>query len=146
MKHLTFLIIILIPIVLWIVSLSIDTGINSKVAWKLVNEWRVEKGYEPFIENDALCDVAKIRVKQIQVNFNHDIRYVKMIHDREPFDYMGENLAEGYNYERNMVWSWLASPSHRKNIANVFTHSCMVCEDNFCVQLFGGYLNPLTTR
>ena len=111
--------------------------------WEVVNDWRVSQGKPAYKENPWLCSIAEKRMVEIQKDWSHDGIQRRWNKDMGGFVWMGENLGKEYLSEERMLISWLASPTHRKNLDQNFTHSCIRCQMAgvfpYCVQLFGRY-------
>ena len=57
---------------------SIQTLINpitldSEKLFSLVNSWRVSESLAPYIKDERLCDLARIRLPEIKTKFSHDM-------------------------------------------------------------------------
>lgn len=102
----------------------------------MINLWRGNKAY---IEDKNLCEIAEFRAWQIQKNFNHDGVYSELVYGMTNFMRAGENLARDFSTERQTFEAWLASPTHKANLDADFTHSCIRCIEDDCVQIFAGY-------
>jgi len=118
--------------------------VDQDVLFESVQNWRLELGKEAYIADSQLCEFANKRVKEIQSDFSHS-GYRKMaeteIYKDGRYSKTGENLSEGVVYELELLNKWLTSPSHRDNLEDDFTHSCVRCENNYCVQIFGKLLS-----
>lgn len=105
--------------------------------WQIINNWQIKQGWEPYIENDYLCILAKERLEETRTDWSHK-GFEKYI---GTFKYtnLGENLVRDYATEEEAFRAWLTSPPHRKNLTDYYTYSCLRCEGNRCVQLFLNY-------
>jgi len=104
---------------------------------KVVNDWRTSKGKKNYKIDTILCGYATERVKEVKSDWSH--KQFKTMNKIDSFITLGENLSKDIFNEAEILNSWLNSPTHRENLENSFTHSCIRCEDNYCVQLFGKY-------
>jgi len=116
-----------------------NRSVSEEHLWKKVNEWRKSSLLKEYIKDDLLCKYASIRLQDIRSNFDHsdfndDIS--KQIFHEYNYTELGENLAKDYQLEEQIIINWLTSPPHYKNLIDNFTHSCIKCEDSYCVQLF----------
>lgn len=99
-----------------------------------VNTWRSESNFTAYKKSDILCGYATRRVKEIQVNWSHDgFENMPRI---DSFQILGENLSKDFYTSNKTLNSWLNSPSHKKNLTENFTYTCIRCENNHCVQIF----------
>ena len=104
--------------------------------WTVVNDWKEKESGYRYTSDERLCEQASIRANQIKSDWSHNG------FDEVPFfDFktVGENLAAESNSNNDILTLWLTSPTHKENLDENFTHSCIRCEDNYCVQLFGKY-------
>lgn len=104
----------------------------------IVNEWAMkEKGYT-YKELPELCDVAALRLNQIQRDFSHKgfeesyLQFYKIIKAYR----MGENLSKNIMNEEMVLEAWLNSPLHREVLDDSYTHMCIETDGNYVVQLF----------
>lgn len=114
-------------------NLSKDKFPDAEFLFKTVNNWRRESGYAELQMSESLCNVARVRIKEIKVDFSHT-RFSESIFPEE-FVFFGENLSEQLSQE-DVFGMWLNSPTHRENLERDFTHSCVRCEESYCVQIF----------
>ena len=118
----------------------LDTDVSGisleKRAWVRIQGWRSENNLDQYIYDQSLCDVANARLGEIKSDWSHK-GFAKYIHNVD-FRYLGENLAKGFDDSYQMFEAWLKSPTHRNNLIK-YTHSCLVCSDGYCVQMFGIY-------
>lgn len=121
--------------------------LNEKLMWKLVNDWRKNQGKAEYVIDENLCSLADIRVSEIKTNWSHEGFKERGSSGSDElystgFINVGENLAQstdGWSDENSLFYNWLNSPSHKENLDKDYSHSCVKCEDNYCVQLFGKY-------
>lgn len=105
--------------------------------FKLVQNWKLEEDGYQYIESDFTCSVASIRLEETLQDFSH----TNFDANRFCADdcIISENLARKWLFEESTFESWLDSPTHRANLEANYTHSCLKCEGNHCVQIFGYY-------
>lgn len=114
--------------------------IDEDKLWTVVNEWKYEEDGYSFSKNANLCEYADIRAKQIKTDWSHEgVKDFYPLIYSHGFHNAGENLGRDIVREDYLLNSWLNSPTHRANLEKNYTHSCIRCEDNYCVQLFASY-------
>lgn len=95
---------------------------DAELVWELVNQARAEQGAAPLELDEALCDAAKTRAKEIGEYFSHtrpDGSSCFTVLDEVSvgsYQTAGENIAMGYGSAQAVMQGWLDSPSHRTNI------------------------------
>lgn len=134
LKHLIF-------IGLFVITTGVVFALPSNDSvWARVQQWRIEKGKNTYTRDYYLCYIANARVKEVQTDWSHNGFWV---HVPEMFRHgyycVGENLARGFSSTESMLNAWLLSGTHRINLEWNYTHSCVVCSNNYCVQMFGIY-------
>lgn len=118
--------------------------LSSDRVWKFVNEWRVKNKKDQFIESEVLCKYAQIRLNQIKDDWSHDgfkKSVVDYIYRESQFNDLGENLAKDFESismdpSYDVLQSWIKSKSHKRVLEGNYTHSCVKCDRDTCVQLF----------
>lgn len=114
--------------------------VDENELWTIANNWREEQGKTAYTINPILCGFADQRVDEIQTDFSHKgylLISENKIHKAGGFYRTGENIARDFFNANDVFRSWLSSPTHRENLDENFTESCIRCENNYCVQLFG---------
>ncbi len=113
-----------------------DDPINNTNLMRVVNNWKVSQGKEPYIESEFLCRAAELRVVEVQSNWSHNgfhaSRFCENCH-------VGENLSRGAQTATETLNNWLNSPAHRALLDMSYTHACIVTDGTYAVQLFGYY-------
>lgn len=116
--------------------------IEEKRLWTVVNNWKEEEDGYVYIYSEPLCSFASKRLEEVQKDWSH-LGFLndtsKEIFKTTKFTNAGENLTKNQLAERYVLTEWLDSEDHRKNLEDPFTHSCIRCENNYCVQLFASY-------
>jgi len=107
--------------------------INEVELLRIVNAWREENNLAQYEKNDLLCEYANKRVDEIQKKWSHD-GFIGTIKD---FNQIAENLSKNTTNEENTLQMWLESPSHKRILEKNFIYSCLKCNNNYCVQIFG---------
>lgn len=100
-----------------------------------LNDWRFGQGMPNVEHSDALCEIASIRLSDIQQDFSHAGLRV-LIEKR--YGYWYENLArEGWRIrgERGVFNAWLRSPKHKDILQSDMQYVCILNEGKFWVLL-----------
>lgn len=115
--------------------------LNENILWDNVLAWRLNQGLSVYVKDPKLCEYARSRVLEVSRDWSHDgfLGDEDWMHKFTGYSNMGENLAKGYNTEDEVLKGWLFSPTHKENLLESYTHSCIVCKDGFCAQEFGHY-------
>lgn len=112
---------------------SSDEVLNS------VQGWRQFVGKPTYRFDERLCYLASERAIQIQNDFSHDgfkDFYTNYRTSLSEFPKVAENLSEGWGKPNDILNAWLESPTHREILEKDYTHTCMRCLNNKCVQIF----------
>jgi len=103
----------------------LETEINSEDLIILTNEIRSIKGLNPLTVNKKLTNAATSKAKHlIQHNyFSHNSPAGKQFSERiiesgYNFQIVGENLAIGFDTNKDVMKAWMDSPKHKENILN----------------------------
>jgi len=111
--------------------------LSEDILWDNVEIWRINNNLKPFIKNDLLCDLASLRVDDIQTTFSHDKFFTRDKTFLKTFSKIGENLAQDYISEEILLKDWIASPEHFKNLQDSYSYSCIKIKNGRVVQIFG---------
>jgi uncharacterized protein YkwD len=116
------------------------SNLNADKLFELTNNWRVQQGYQPYIKNQTLCNLAKIRLNDIYTNWSHDgfVETVKWWFGNRQYD-VSENLAKDMSFEKQTLQKWLNSPTHKENLVKNYKYSCIAAKGGYAVQLFGNF-------
>jgi len=112
-------------------------NLDSDKLFQLVNEWRTQNGYQPYMVDERLCKIASDRADD--GNDNHKGFRVK--YSNYPY-VISENDVYGntpYANENNAMLSWLNSPKHLENLEKPYIYSCIRCYKNDCSQIFSSF-------
>lgn len=104
---------------------------NSEKLMINVNNWRLSQGLQPYQSDNWLCDQATLRVYDVRNGISHEGLHLRY---EGKYD-LSENLSEGYT-EDEALTAWLNSPTHSEILHKNYTHACIRCIDNKCVNLF----------
>lgn len=117
---------------------TVAPTLSHNKLWSLIQNWRLHEGRQSYIKDQVLCDFAKERLIEINIDQSHDNFYPKAS-VWFPNKKVSENLAYTYNFEEGVLAGWLNSPTHKANLVANYTHSCLVCAHKNCVQIFTSY-------
>ena len=106
---------------------------NTDILWALVQNWRLENNLQPYAKNQKLCEIANIRVQEIQTDFSHDKFLTRFQHS--PY-VITENLVRHFPFEPDMLKAWIESPGHLTALKTSYTYACIACSNDNCVQIF----------
>lgn len=98
-----------------------------------------KQGYSGYIyhRDERLCEFASYRLDQIQQEFKHfDKNDSRSFLSSTKYQMIGENLSQGFERPESVLRAWLDSKTHKENLDRDFTHSCIRCNNNKCVQIF----------
>jgi uncharacterized protein YkwD len=112
---------------------------DPQVLESLVNSRRIEAGLPGLEHNPTLCPFARTRAAQSINNWSHQgfEEAMEVLYFQQPkIMRTGENLVRDYKSDQERVDAWMASPSHRKNILDPFTSTCVECVNMNCAQIF----------
>ncbi len=112
--------------------------LNDQILLRLINEWRLQENRQPLINNNELCQMAKIRIYDIQRNFSH-AGFNTLASKLFPTSHIGENLIMGAYSEQSALTSWLNSASHAVNLRFPYKSTCITTYKNTAVQLFSDF-------
>lgn len=110
-------------------------SLSSEKLTKLVNEWRVKQGFQPYEKNEALCRIAEDRSKD-------GLDYHKGFREKYTGfpSIISENAATAPS-ETAAIYEWEYSPKHKENLSKPYRYSCIATKDNFAVQIFSSCEN-----
>jgi uncharacterized protein YkwD len=111
--------------------------ISGDVLFLMVQNWRDENGLTTLKRDKDLCNLASVRAEQIKQDFSHKGFYTSDRSQLKEYRVLGENLARDFPDEMDYFLGWMGSPGHRENIEYPYTHSCLICDEGYCVQEFG---------
>lgn len=120
---------------------------DQKILWSLIQSYRIDNNLAPYIKDQNLCSYANERLPEVAEKFNHTgfERTSQARVNTFKLAVMAENLVGLYPYTGNSIevaafYAWLNSPPHKKTLDNpTYTHSCLRCDIENCVHLFGAY-------
>lgn len=110
--------------------------------WEVVQAWRVSQNKPLYKWNNGLCKWASLRNEEIKTDWSHNgfHYHLNEIWNDIHYNILGENLARGYDkLEDKMFTAWLNSPSHKANLDEAYTDSCITVSGSYAVQLFATF-------
>lgn len=119
-------------------STPTPSPLNADKLFQLVNDWRVQNGYQAYKESEFACNIALKRLPETKINWSHDkfIQDVQAGRYCSTTCYLGENLAKEYISESDTLTAWINSPEHLRNLKASYTHSCIKIDGMYTVQIF----------
>lgn len=120
-----------------------DNPTPAQAVSVLVNEARAAEGLDPLTLDDALCQAAEIRAKELGTYFSHDrldgsscftvFEEVGI----DSYHAAGENIAIRYTDANDVMQGWMDSPGHRANIlSDSYSRIGIARVESAWVQLF----------
>jgi uncharacterized protein YkwD len=122
------LVILLVPILLLISSVSVFASSMEKEILRYTNEFRQSKGKSKLLMEDIINRQAEqhaVNMAKGKTSFGHQgfQNRVKAIKSETGFiSAAAENVAYGDMTAKEVVQGWINSPSHRKNLLGNYTH------------------------
>lgn len=111
--------------------------------FNLVNAYRVKNGLSQFQWFHPLCEYSNQRAKQVATDWSHE-GYLNDAKDGLLQQYCpdcirtGENLAENYSTEEQILNAWIKSPTHKENLDYDWTYACAYFYGNKYVSMIFG--------
>lgn len=102
-----------------------------------INDYRTSQGVTKVSTDPYTCDFAKIRAKEISINFNHDGFRQRIDSNSLPYPSykkVVENISLNSNYQ-NVVKNWINSASHAQNLRADTKYGCVEFAGNYFVYL-----------
>lgn len=115
--------------------------------FNLVNAYRAKNGMSQMLWFHPLCEYAMQRSQEIKDDWSHEgylrdaeshVLYEKYCPDCTR---TGENLAENYASEEEVLQAWIKSPSHKENLDADWTYACAYFYENRYVEMIFGKSN-----
>lgn len=109
-------------------------NLSSDKLFQLVNEWRVQNGYQVYLTDQRLCNIAHDRSNDL--DYNHT-GFRKKYSD---YPYvLSENIVYNYPDEQSSLNGWLGSQDHLTTLEKPYKYSCISCVKQYCVQIFSSF-------
>jgi len=114
---------------------------NERKLWEMIENWRKDNNLPQYLESEFTCSVADHRVKEIVTDYSHNQFRDHIWCPTCKSEYtISENINTVYPSnlatENGMLDSWLNSASHSANLKFNYSHSCLRCDQGYCVQIF----------
>lgn len=109
-------------------------SLDSDKLFQLVNEWRTQNGYQAYLKDQRLCDIASDRADDF--DYSHAGLYEKYSGYRYVIQ---ENLVYNYLNEQASLNGWLGSPGHLSTLKKPYLYSCIACDGRYCSQIFSSF-------
>jgi uncharacterized protein YkwD len=116
---------------------NVSKMVSQDRLWSLVQDWRKGNNLPTYTKNQTLCDVAAIRLQDLYEENSHK-RFKERV-NTYLYGYISENLADGWENERDVLDAWLNSPSHKAALEDDYTDGCIVSDGDYVVHLFGKF-------
>jgi uncharacterized protein YkwD len=94
---------------------------------KKMNEYRRQNGLGEVGSDQATCDFAQVRAREIESNFSHDGFRSRISSGTLPYasySYVNENIAQNSDFTK-VIDSWIASPPHAENMRQNLSTACI---------------------
>lgn len=112
-----------------------------------INNYRVQNNKSELSHYERLCDLAKVRVIEIQDNWSHDGFLQRSENPDELYNRfcntpgftclsIGENLAKNYQTVSELIGGWAASPGHNENMLGDYNAQCVAVDGLYATSLF----------
>ncbi len=106
--------------------------IDTDIVLEDVNNFRLKNDLNSLVKNENLCNVAKVRLKEIPFNWSHNgfsaARFCAVN------CMMGENLAKNYKTEQSIIDAWENSPEHKAVMINKdLKYGCVASDGKYTV-------------
>jgi len=111
--------------------------IDTEELLDIVQEWRVDNNYPPYLNSDKLCQVAEKRLNEVDTDWSHNGFYDEVSICGDELCTLGENLAKNYVSEKEILAAWLNSHLHKDNLVDDFEYTCIRSDGRLVVQIFG---------
>lgn len=108
---------------------------DSSKMLSLVSDWRVANGLNPISQSEKLCKVASERLQETEINWSHTGFSASRVCGSQACD-VGENLAQYYRYEGEVLTAWEKSPTHYAVLSlPSYRYGCVAEENEYIVLL-----------
>ena len=115
-----------------------------------INKYRAERGLNPLITYEPLCDLAKVRVYEIKTDWSHfgfekrsgensgDGTLYKRFCDTDKLKctFIGENLARDFTSTSSVLNAWKVSKGHNDNLLGDYNSQCVAIDGLYIASLF----------
>ena len=119
-----------------------DMQVNADTIQDLINAFRTRAGLTPFMREDNVCSLAKIRSMELAGELANGVLHSGLYNRNLPY-WIWENAKVGSDEQGTVTW-WLNSPIHRSSMVGNYKYSCGACTGSYCSQLFTSYEPKVT--
>lgn len=132
-------------------QLSFDQQLNQFL-WQDINQWRLNNNLAVYFIDDNLCQFAKDRLNKLNDQQLSHSDFWLLAQDFFPesnFVSLAENLSSyqgkpakqisANQLSQQILQAWLDSSDHLNNLKADFSHTCVICQHQVCIQVFAGY-------
>lgn len=116
---------------------SEKSGLDPKLIFQLVNDYRKKLGLDEFQEDDNVCSLANERKTELPGEFASGKLHSGLYNRNLPY-WITENVILMRTELQALSW-WLHSPIHRRSIEGAYKYSCVACLDDKCSELFTSF-------
>jgi uncharacterized protein YkwD len=115
---------------------TLENEINNQNVFNAVNEWRVNHGLQPIINNEYMCKIAKIRFAEASNDWSHNgFNAGRWCSDCV----LGETLARGFIYYPEVIGAWEKSPTHKAELEGNYQYGCVETDGQYVVLNLGSW-------
>lgn len=120
-------------------SPTLKPSLTSQTILIEFNQYRQHRGLPTLQEDEALCELAKVRVEEVQTDWSHNGFYQRSqpFLSRHPYQRLGENLARAFDDPAQVIRAWDRSPEHQENLTYPYNRVCFAVSDDHIVQILG---------
>ncbi len=118
-------------------SISNKGGLDPEKLFNMSNEYRKERGLQPFTKDQKTCELAHSRAPEISDEVKNGNLHAGL--QSRNLDYWNtENIISMSTEESAFKW-WVNDKIHHDAIIGDFKYSCVACHGNSCAQEFTNY-------
>lgn len=116
---------------------STGGGLNADALFSMSNDYRTSHGLAPFQKDERVCSLAAVRAPEIGA----EIAEGHMHSGKNSHNFLfwfTENIISMNSVQAAFNW-WINDPIHHDAIVGAYSHSCVACSGNSCVQEFTNF-------
>jgi uncharacterized protein YkwD len=115
---------------------ALENEASKENVFNAVNEWRINHGLKPIINNEFMCEIAKTRLSEVREDWSHS----GFNAGRWCVDcVLGENLAAGFIYYSEVINAWERSPTHKAELERDYQYGCVETDGEYLVLNLGSW-------
>lgn len=124
----------------------------DQLLWQKINHLRIEQNLKPYFADESLCQFANQRLDSMDsrqlshanfwpeaVEFFPENNFISLAENLSSFQLMQTEQLNSKIVADKILQSWLQSEKHIQNLTADFTHSCLICKNQICIQVFASY-------